>query len=934
MLLSNPFLRRTASRSATLGRARTWTRDRLTVESLEIRNLLSAAWPGLINPQQEVEPNNTLDFAQDVGQVGGGAVAEFVGSIVAPSLRNGDFESPSDSSTDVDWFSFTLVSAGRVQVSSLPDADGATSPVVLTLYGDQLAEFDPAVPLQHQLLGRQEGDANGAEQPVDLRLEAGTYFVAVSGAGNRFFHPFTADSGVPGESTDYGVRVAVTSGRAPEGKQDQFAPVPESGRNGDDTSKTANNLGDLTAIERLQVTGTIGDDRFYDVLSEDSFAMNPAADVDLYRFTVTGDGTFGLIAESFAGRIGSPLDPALTLFRADDSGALQFVATNNNSFNPTQSTNGQYPFGSDAVLFSGLSAGEYFLAVSSSGNDSEFGTEGVFDPRLAHSGINGGSVGTYVVDLLVYTDNVAPEVVGHTFNVPGAGEIRFGNEHVEIVPHAPTHLSVQFSESVNLQQLANSAFSSVGQNLTPSVFIEGGDGTRYFPRLQSYDSGTETAQFLMLDGLPNGEFTLHISGALGLTDLAGNLLVSNDASGDYVTHFSVDDTAPIDSSALRTNASGNDSLETAQDLGVLFPHDLQSGIKLVRNALTNADQPADTADYFRFEVLQSQTYFFTLSNFGAGSPPAIKVLNEAGQVIRSTSLPGGKGTFVFLSPGNYVLRLGPWDSDASANVTYQATITLGGASEYPTPLTSSAAPAVGIRLVGQGPAPVFVPPVVLDVPQSQVAPIPSGLLVGLNAPALGGQGLTTPAFSTDTALVRLFGFSNRDQLFSLIDSSLRRASKAPEVTQAELTSDELRDLLNQNRNASNESSANDGSAETVTDEELPADMLETGRKENAPTDSSEEVGSVSPATSNDEPRTGSQPAAGVKKTSAPATRSRAARPARIEIQSSNEQPPAAFSAPLAFALATSLAGTLRQRSRREKEQTRPNPKFQIPMSIE
>ncbi len=912
MLLSNPFLRRTASRSATQGRARTWSRDRLTVESLEIRNLLSATWPGLLNPHVEAEPNNTLDVAQDIGSVSRGAAAGFVGTI-------GDIESRSDSSTDVDWFSFTLASAGRVQVTALPDADGATSPVVLTLYGDQLAEFDPAVPLQHQLLGRQEEVANGSARPVDRRLEAGTYFVAVSGAGNRFFHPFTADSGVPGESTNYGVRIAVTSGQPPAGNPDQFAPVTEKGRSGDDTPGTASDLGDLTTIERLQVTGTIGDDRFYDVASADPFAMNPAADVDLYRFTITGDGTFGLIAESFAGRLGSPLDPALTLFRADAGGALQFVATNNNSLNPVVSTNGQYPFASDAVLFSSLSAGEYFLAVSSSGNDAEFGTDGVFDPQFAHSGINGGSVGSYVVDLLVYADNVAPQVVGHVFNVPGLGEVELSDGHVENVPHAPTFLNVQFSESVNVQQLANAAFSSVDPNSARAVFIEGSDGTRYFPRLQSYDAETETARFLMLDGLPNGEFELHVSGALGLTDLAGNPLVSNDASGDHVTRFVVADTSPVADARLHNNAAGNDSLETAQDLGVLFPHDLQSGVTLVRSAATNADQPADSADFFRLELLQSQSYFFTLSNFGAGSPPAIKVLNDADQIVRLVSLPGGKGVLGFLPAGNYVLRLGPWDTTSAANVTYQVDIELGGASENPTPLTSGATPAVGIRLAGHGPAPVFVPPVAVDVSQTQVAPIPSGLLAGLNAPALGGQGLTVPAFTSDNALVRLFGFGNRDRLFSLIDSSLPRTPEAPEITQAELTNDELRDLLNQNRTTLKETSTDEGAAETANEEELPADRLETGRNANSPTNSAEEVESASPAASNNEPRTVPQPAGGLKTTPAPVTRSLTPRPARIESQSSKVQPPAAFSAPFAFALAASLAGTLRDRARREKE---------------
>ena len=114
MLLLNPFLRRTASRSATSGRARTGSRERLTIESLEVRNLLTATWTGLLDPQADAEPNNTLDVAQDVGHVGGGEVAEIVGAI-------GESESPSGSATDVDWYRFTLVAAGRVQIQSLPE---------------------------------------------------------------------------------------------------------------------------------------------------------------------------------------------------------------------------------------------------------------------------------------------------------------------------------------------------------------------------------------------------------------------------------------------------------------------------------------------------------------------------------------------------------------------------------------------------------------------------------------------------------------------------------------------------------------------------------------------------------------------------------------------------------------------------------------------
>ncbi|MFM9960259.1 MAG: DVUA0089 family protein [Planctomycetaceae bacterium] len=950
MLLLNPFLRRSSSRSATSGRARTGRRDRMTGESLEIRNLLSATWPGLLDPQAEAEPNDTLDDAQDVGQVSSGEVVEFVGMIGRPSPSDSDDlsrdrqgaelspdrsplpdgrgsnssypprDSATNQTTDVDWIRFTLAAAGRVQIQSLPDAGGANAPVVLTLYGDRLAEFDPTVPLQHRSLGRQESNANDSARPVDLRLEAGTYFLAISGAGNRFFHPFVADSGVAGETTDYGVRIAVTSGQAPTGNQDQFAPVTESRLSGDDTFATASDLGDLTAIERLQVTGLIGDDRFYNVDSTNPFAMNPAADVDLYRFSITGDGTFGLIAASFAGRFGSPLDSALTLFRADDAGALQLVATNNDSLNSVESTNGLLPFFSDPVLFAGLSAGEYFLAVSSSGNDAQFGPDGIFDPQVAHSGLSGGSVGNYVLDLSVYADDVAPQVVGHVFNVPGLGEVELSERHVENVPHAPTQLNLQFSEPVNVQQLANSAFTSVSPNTIRAVFIEGTDGTRYFPRLQSYDTATETARFLLLDRLPNGDFELHVSGGAGLSDFAGNAIVGNDASGDFVTRFTVSDTTVAADVALRTNASGNDSFETAQDLGVLFPHELQAGIQLIRDAATNAAQPADTADFFRFELLQDQAYFFTLSDFGDGTPPAIEVLNDAGQVMPLAPLPGGRGVLSYLPAGSYVLHLGAWDTASASNVTYQVEVELGGASENPTPLTSGAAPAAGIRLAGFGPAPVFVPPVVADLSQSQAA-IPSGLLVGLNAPALGGQGFTTPAFTPETALVRLFGFSNRDQLFSLIDSTLPRAPEAPEVTRAELTDDELRDLLNQNREATGETeSETESDPSPVEDSRESATDAERRTAPSAVNDTTESTDNTNaPTASRPVPR--SRPAA-----------SRSVRPAQIEIQSAKEKQPAAFSAPLAFALATSLATTLRERARRrDGKQPLPNSSDQIPL---
>ncbi len=926
-MLLNPFQRRAASRSVTSGRARNWSRDRQTIEALEVRNLLSAvSWPGLNHPQQEASSNDTLDVAQYVGGVGHGSAAEIVGSIRVPSLSGGESESLSDSATelttDVDWYYFVLDLPGRVQLQALPGASGATSPVVLTLYGDQASEFDPSLPLQRHLLGRQEGNSNGLLRPVDVQLDDGAYFLAISGAGNRFFHPFVADSGVPGESTEYGVRISLTSGQAPSGSADQFAFSGEPGLRGDDIPETATDLGDLTGVERLQVSGAIGDDPFYDYASEDPFAMNPASDVDLYRFTITGEGSFALVAETFAGRIGSALDSALTLYRTDDAGALQFVATNNNSLNTTESTNGYIPFFSDAALFAGLSAGDYFIAVSSSGNDAEYGPDGIFDPQVAHSGLNGYSVGNYVLDLAVYSDNVAPQVVSQVLNSSGFDDVILNGEHVENVLHVPTHLDVQFSEAVNLQRLAYQAYVSVSSSTVSSVFIEGADGTRYFPRLESYDTDSGIARFLMLDGLPNGDYALHVSGTSGLTDGAGNAVVGNDVSGDFVTRFSVTDAAR--GADRLQNKANNESLEAAQDLGVLFPHELESGVTLVRNAEINAGQPADADDYFRLEVLQSKSYFFSLSNFGNGTPPAIEVLNEAGEVMSLVSLPGDQGLLGFLPAGKYVLHLGSWDATSSGNMTYQVEIELANAAENPTPLTSGAAPAVGIHLVGR--VPEFVgQPISTSAPiaeTSSSATAPAGINDSFATLPLGLPTNSTFAVvntSQDNHIVRLFGFGDRDRLFSLIDSNLSPAFKESQaVTQAELSDDELQSLFKLNSAAVDDSefdttapnpAATDTSDSESADEEMlsgsleAADELKTAEKETA---ANAQTGTEATGASRN-----SQPF--VKR---PAHVNRVPRSPQIKVRPADDQQTSASVLPIALAI--SLASTLREQNRRDK----------------
>ena len=131
----------------------------------------------------------------------------------------------------------------------------------------------------------------------------------------------------------------------------------------DDTASTARNLGDVTGAGLIQVSGAIGDDpSFNPSLSPDPTNPEPqfipANQVDLYHFQITGPGRYAMLAEVFAGRIGSPLDPGISLYELDPSdGSLVFLAGNNNTLNPTQGTDGSIPLFTDSALTVGLTAG-------------------------------------------------------------------------------------------------------------------------------------------------------------------------------------------------------------------------------------------------------------------------------------------------------------------------------------------------------------------------------------------------------------------------------------------------------------------------------------------------------------------------------------------------------------------------------------------------
>jgi hypothetical protein len=810
------------------------------LEELERRDLLSATWPGLTQPVPEVENNDTLDQAQNLGLINPGSSVGVVGVVG---------NSPAGAA-DVDFYQFTLNQPAHVQIATLDRQAGSPFVSVLSLYNT-----DPQDPMGNRLIAQSDGAATGGDASLTQTLGAGTYYVAVSGSGNRYFYPYLADSGYPGSTGPYGLSIQTTptgiqpgdgpavlasdpapgshlasspfqlrvalSGPvdpstllpgdtvdlrySPDGSfsgknvtdlsggtvvgfdqatnqivvtppgplapgyyqvflagnagqhtdvllgldanstplgenslhphgQDGVLSFQVTGGGAHDTPATAYNLGDITGGQFVQLAGAIGNDPTYQPST-----FNPSQ-VNLYHFRISSPANYAFAAEVFAGRIDSPLDPALTLFQQGPTGSLQFVASNGNTDNGTVATNGAMPLFTDAALFTPLSAGDYYLAVSSGFNYVDpagglvAGQYGVFDPTVSHSGSAGNSIGNYVLNLQAEPSSGAPHVV--STSLPNGTTL----------DGPPTALTVTFSAPVNVAQLAFDAYNNTSSSKVSSVFIQAADGTKYFPRLLSYDPTSGQATFRMIDGLPPGSYALHLSGPLGLTDLAGNPLLGNDPSGDYVTHFTVGGSergSPANPTAWVVQQPSDD-FTNPQDLGTLFPMDLQNGVTITRpTSASPVGNVAGATDYYRFSVLQSQDYLITLpssTGLPAGTTPAIWCSNGA----PVSTLPQGPGAiFVQLDPGTYVVGVS-WDPNSSAAVNYQLQIDLLGSAETAVALTTGPAPVLSVRLVSDAPA--------APGPTSEPVPV---LRVG-DLPPVGTTGTATATVPQAPSPIDLF----------------------------------------------------------------------------------------------------------------------------------------------------------------------------------
>jgi hypothetical protein len=585
-------------------------------------------------------------------------------------------------------------------------------------------------------------------QPLDLTQD----YVTILDAGQNDLSPgvaFNQDTSdlviTPASALDIGRYQIV----AWDANDDQILAVPFSviGRKGigsaptNDTLASATPLNDITRAGLVQRAGVIGEDPYYSPFNSLPTATNPSSQVDMYGFTINGPGRYQLTAEAFAGRIASPLDAALTLFQItgthfDGTPIYQLVAGDDNSFNTIHGTDGELPLYTDPVLFAGLSAGRYVIAVSATGNYGDPllgiapGVNGRFDPNQSHSGSVGWTTGSYVLNLLVQPGSRAAPTVTAVSVSPG-----------QVLTGAPTQFSVQFSAAMNLVQMAAYSgqqwrLSTFSGNVDPSqldrfsIFVLDQSGQRHFVALDGYDVSTGLATFTLLERLTDGVYTLHLSGAGGLTDLAGDPLAGNSSGGDYVVPFSIINSPPRPAPLLLANP--DDSLANPTELGLLYASELTNGVVVARDFRSANPAPVDQADYYRFTVLDDASVTVSLGGTDLNVPGRPVLLDGQGNPMYPAvdpHNPTSHAETLLLHPGTYVLEVSGWMPRTAAQAVYTLRIVRAGFPENPTPLTTGPAPAYRLRFDSLAPptapiAPTATPAGTLQL-NLPVGPVPT-----------------------------------------------------------------------------------------------------------------------------------------------------------------------------------------------------------------
>ena len=165
---------------------------------------------------------------------------------------------------------------------------------------------------------------------------------------------------------------------------------------------------DLPSIMGGGLTGEAVFPGDYDIEQLIQYAPTNGSDVDLYTFTLDKSGK--LTAETIVARPGqvatSTLDSVITLYRED--------TVNGQKVRTMVARNDDY-YGRDSFVGLDVTAGTYFVAVSSTGNTA-------FDPNVSDSGYGGRSDGAYELKLAFTPSSTSSTTIVDTSGTPLDGD--------------------------------------------------------------------------------------------------------------------------------------------------------------------------------------------------------------------------------------------------------------------------------------------------------------------------------------------------------------------------------------------------------------------------------------------------------------------------------------------------------------------------------
>ncbi len=730
---------------------------RAFLEPLEDRRLLSVT--------TEIEPNDTVTHAQSMGN--------FNNQSVDISGFAGDGAS---GAKDVDFYQITLAQATHLTLT-VTGTDSANLNAVVGLYNTDLGNsFDPSVYSGHRLLEQSVG-ANGSAT-LSRDIAPGTYYVAISGEGNRYFFPLLQNSGRDGQTGAYLLHIdgaaipspssvlstdfkdvttfdannfpivhtppqvlhvdmsgpldpnadiqlydidynpiAFSSSFSTTASELQIKPsqalAPNTyqlftydsnsnlvielyftvdGISGDtsghapDTVDHARDLGSLSGNGAATfATGTIGDNSLYTPLDSNGNAvLDPAiADVanqvDVYHFTISGSAgrPFDFVADASAGRIGSGLDPAMTLFRMQNGAPVAIAGSGNvadNTAAEVESGGGTatFPYYFESHIAISLTPGDYYLAIGSGNNYADptaprdFGASGVFDPLVSQSSLAGNSTGPYV--LSVSATSTPPTITS--------------TDHATFTTGAAGSFTITTSGSGTV------ALDDTGSLPAGVLFTDNGDGTA---TLAGTPAAAMGAQYPITITASNGvapddtqSFTLTVNQAASIFS-ADHVTFTVGSPGNFTIRASGFPIATLSGSgALPVGVAFTDNGDGTATLSGTPAAATNAAYPLTFHATNGVGATADQS--------------FTLTVDPAAPTPSTDVAPTITSADHAAFVAGTAGSFTVTTTGSPVASLVhngslpsgvTFTDNGDGTATISGTAAAGGASDYPISIIAS-----------------------------------------------------------------------------------------------------------------------------------------------------------------------------------------------------------------------------------------------------